>query len=218
MADELGSPKIWQAVVREENDWLKWENHGFLRWFEGAVACIWCIGGRPKSFASEEDFFHTTYTYTLAFARALSLVMLAPRFRFCYLSCWGADPTESKFRPIDKLHAYLKGKTEMALFGIVGALVARGWELYTFRPGTVLDKAGEIGKNGFGGIKGMVVPTIDIRLLEVAVMDVAIHGYGEDGVSIFFENKEILMKAEEVNRLEEERTSLGACKARRNRC
>jgi hypothetical protein len=137
------------------------------------IIYIRCIGGRPKSFASEEDFFHTTYTYTLAFARALSLVMLAPRFRFCYLSCWGADPTESKFRPIDKLHAYLKGKTEMALFGIVGALVARGWELYTFRPGTVLDKAGEIGKNGFGGIKGMVVPTIDIRLLEVAVMDVS---------------------------------------------
>lgn len=211
MPDELGSPKIWQAVVREEQDWMEWSNHSFLQWFEGASACIWCIGGRPKAFETRQEFFHATYTYPLAFARALATVALAPRFRLCYLSCWGADLTESKFRPIDKLHAYMKGKTEKALFGVIaaGALsYSIGWELYTFRPGSVLNKDGMINRNGFKGIKGMVVPTIEISLLEAAVVDVAMHGYGEDGMSIFFENREIISQGIEAQELEAEELKL----------
>lgn len=91
------------------------------------------------------------------------------------MSSWGADLTEKKFRVFDKRNAYLKGRTEKALFSLTREATAeKGWELYTFRPGTVLDNQGQITRNGFKGVFGSVVPSISVKVLTAAILDVSV--------------------------------------------
>lgn len=134
-----------------------------------------CIGGLPKSSSSTADYITTTTTLPLSAARAFSpLATLERKFRFVYLSTYNADVTESKWRPIEKKSAYLNGRTERALFELTkNHPLQVQYELYTFRPGSVLDWMGQVSGNGFCGKVGRLwVPTVPVRVLAKAMVDV----------------------------------------------
>lgn len=135
-----------------------------------------CIGGLPKSSSSSAAYVTTTTTLPLSAAQAFSpLATLERKFRFIYLSTYHADVTESKWRPFEKQSAYLNGRTERALFELTkNHPLQVQYELYTFRPGSVLDWMGQVSGNGFCGKVGRLwVPTVPVRVLAKAMVDVS---------------------------------------------
>lgn len=191
LPDELGSPKIRQVICREEFEWLEW-GPSMMRWVDESEACIWyapetsspqnsadfarCIGGLPKSSSSSAAYITTTTTLPLSAARAFSpLATLERKFRFIYLSTYHADVTESKWRPFEKTSAYMNGRTERALFELTkNHPLQVQYELYTFRPGSVLNWMGQVSGNGFCGKVGRLwVPTVPVRVLAKAMVDVS---------------------------------------------
>lgn len=201
LPDELGSPKIRQVICKEEFEWLEW-GPSMMRWVDGSEACIWygsranfplltiviiltsiarCIGGLPKSSSSSAAYVTTTTTLPLAAAQAFSpLATFERKFRFIYLSTYQADVTESKWRPFEKKSAYLNGRTERALFELTkNHPLQVQYELYTFRPGSVLDWMGQVSENGFCGKVGRLwVPTVPVRVLAKAMVDVSFFNVG----------------------------------------
>lgn len=146
--------------------------------FESADTVVYsrCIGGLPKSSPSTAAYITTTTSLPLSAARAFSpLATLERKFRFLYLSTYHADVTESKWRPFEKESAYLNGRTERALFELTkNHPLQVQYELYTFRPGSVLDWMGQVSGNGFCGKVGRLwVPTVPVRVLAKAMVDVS---------------------------------------------
>lgn len=94
--------------------------------------------------------------------------------------------TESKWRPFEKESAYLNGRTEQALFELTkNHPLQVQYELYTFRPGSVLDWMGQVSGNGFCGKVGRLwVPTVPVRVLAKAMVDVSFIFLG---VNVVFE-------------------------------
>lgn len=145
------------------------------------VAHSRCIGGLPKSSSSTAAYITTTTSLPISAARAFSpLATLERKFRFLYLSTYHADVTESKWRPFEKKSAYLNGRTERALFELTkNHPLQVQYELYTFRPGSVLDWMGEVSGNGFCGKVGRLwVPTVPVRVLAKAMVDVSFIFHG----------------------------------------
>lgn len=101
---------------------------------------------------------------------------------------------------------YAKGRTESDLFVLSQKHPVQGqFELYTFRPGDPPEnkEAGANGqvvpvknRSGGGGVKeklkNWMQPICPNDVLAAAMLGVSITGFGEEGVSVFFENREIL--------------------------
>ncbi|RPB00663.1 hypothetical protein L873DRAFT_760215 [Choiromyces venosus 120613-1] len=192
LPDELGSPKIRQVLLRTEEEWLSWNSAGMSRWLEGCEACIWCLGGPSRNFlpssgngdgagdGGEEVYKKVTHDYTLTAANSLShLATPTQKFRFCYLSAWSADVTERKWRPFEKKSAYIKGRTEKSLFEFTKDHPLQVmFELYTFRPGSVVGLDGKVGRNGFSaGLGRVLAPRVGVLELAGAMVDVGFHSH-----------------------------------------
>ncbi len=94
--------------------------------FANHQACIWALGISQNA-VNETEYITITHDYTIAAAKAISLVN--PDMRFIFVSGMGADSTEqSRF-----LFGRIKGKTENDLIKEGGLK-----EIYTVRPGGVL--------------------------------------------------------------------------------
>ncbi|KAF8455777.1 hypothetical protein BDZ91DRAFT_626506, partial [Kalaharituber pfeilii] len=136
LPDELGSRKLRTIV---HSDFTNYPSSLVAQITAFSPdACIWCIGGSRSNFSTQAEFELVSHTYTLAAARMLSEIAAASekRFRFVYLSGWGADITESKWRPFDKDTMYVKGRVESDLFALTRKHPQpEKFELYTFRPG-----------------------------------------------------------------------------------
>lgn len=131
--------------------------------------------GTSPAATTPESYVRTTYTYPISAATAFSpLASLESKFRFCYLSTWNADVTERKWRPFDKTSSYINGRTERSLFELTkNHPLQVQYELYTFRPGSVLDHRGEITGKGFRGrFAKAVAPTVPVGILARAMIDV----------------------------------------------
>lgn len=87
----------------------------------GYDACFFCLGVSSVGM-KEADYYKTTYTLTLSFAKTLS--SLNPGMTFCYVSGSGTDSSE-KGR---LMWARIKGKTENDLMKLPFKAV------YNFRP------------------------------------------------------------------------------------
>lgn len=87
---------------------------------------------------------------------------------------------ESKWRPFEKTSAYLNGRTKRALFELTkNHPLQVQYELYTPRPGNVLDWMKQVSGNGFRGkVRRLWVPTVPVRVLVKAMVDVSLFGAG----------------------------------------
>lgn len=132
-----------------------------------------------------------------------------------YLSGWGADVTGGGkiwgkgLRGGDGIEMAVKGNAEKDLFclsrgaggGIEGATA--GFDLYTFRPGDppqdgqIASKQAAHHAGMKGKLKSWMQPTCPNEVLAAAMVGVAMKGFGEQGVSVFFENREILVVGRE---------------------
>ena len=92
--------------------------------FEGADACLFCLGVSAAGM-SEERYERITRDYTLAAARALWSV--SPDLSFCYISATGAD-SEEKSRI---MWARVRGALENRLLELDGG------PTWIFRPGYI---------------------------------------------------------------------------------
>lgn len=148
-------------------------------------------------------------------------------FRFVFLSGYGAVVSGKRnawewVRGGDALEMAIKGRAERELFRLssgigIGIADSPGdiphptptpkFELYTFRPGDPPQSGapqpgpGNGGGGGGGGVKeklkNWMQPTCPNEVLAAAMIGVAIKGFGEEGVSVFFENREILVVGRE---------------------
>lgn len=129
-----------------------------------------------------------------------------------YLSGWGADVTGGGkvwgkgLRGGDAIEMAVKGRAEKDLFclsrgaegGVDGATV--GFDLYTFRPGddgNITSKQAAHHGRVKEKLKSWMQPTCPREILAAAMVGVSMKGFGEQGVSVFFENREILVVGRE---------------------
>lgn len=89
---------------------------------KGYNGCLFCLGISSVGM-KEQDFYKSTYTLTMNFAKALS--DLNPEMVLCYISGAGTDSTEKG----KVMWARIKGKTENDLMKLPFKKV------YNFRPG-----------------------------------------------------------------------------------
>jgi len=219
LPDELGSRKLRTLIHKDFSDLtsLRSEITNFR-----PDACIWCLGGSRKSFPTLEKYEKVTVEYSLAGAKIFSDICFEDggrKLRFVYLSGWGANVTGGHswvkgWRGGDFLEMAVKGRVEKDLFrlsrGIESGIedVVAPFDLYTFRPGDpphdaqgkgLVHGAGAVAASG--GLKAklkiLMQPTCPNEVLAAAMLGVALKGFGEEGISVFFENKEILAVGKE---------------------
>ncbi|RPB29071.1 hypothetical protein L211DRAFT_845096 [Terfezia boudieri ATCC MYA-4762] len=214
LPDELGSRKLRTLIHKDFSDLTPLLST--ITSFR-PDACIWCLGGPRKVFPTLEEFQKVTVQYPLHAAQLFSEVCTrdARRLKFVYLSGWGADVTGGRkiwgkgLMGGDGIEMAVKSHAEKDLFclsrsaerGIEGATA--GFDLYTFRPGDppqdghIASKQAAHCAGMKGKLKSWIQPTCPNEVLAAAMVGVAMKGFGEQGVSVFFENREILVVGRE---------------------
>ena len=99
------------------------------------AGCVWALGGKASDERDAGAYERATYTFTLAFARAVAARLQRP-FRFGYLSGMGADPSGRSSFPWEKMTRHLKGRTERDLAGLTQEFPL--FRATSFRPGGIL--------------------------------------------------------------------------------
>jgi hypothetical protein len=110
-------PKLKEIVHADFFDWSAIESQ-----FTGYNACYFCLGISSVG-VSKEDYYKTTYSLTLSFAKTLA--KQNPDMVFCYISGAGTDSLEKGTG-----WAAVKGKTENEIIRIF----KNG---FAFRPGFI---------------------------------------------------------------------------------
>jgi uncharacterized protein YbjT (DUF2867 family) len=115
----ISHPKIKEIVLQNLGDLSPIQEQ-----LVGYDGCLFCLGTTSVG-KSEKDYYHTTYTLTLNFAKTLS--KYNPEATFCYISGAGTDSTEKG----GSVWARVKGKTENDLMKLPFK------QVYAFRPGFI---------------------------------------------------------------------------------
>ncbi|KAL7962859.1 hypothetical protein V8C34DRAFT_323424 [Trichoderma compactum] len=129
MADDAKDPRI-NVIIHKDFDQY---NASVLEKLKDAQGCVWALG-ISQSKVSKDEYIKITKDYTLAAARAFSMLSTGKDhpFRFVYVSGEGATQEPSRFTTI---FARTKGETEVGLATMSNEL--RTIRAYTVRLGGV---------------------------------------------------------------------------------
>lgn len=163
-------PKIEEIIHNNFNDIAS-----IIERLKNYDACYFCLGVSSIGM-SEEAYTKVTYTLTLDFAKALSIVN--PQMTFCSVSGASTDSTESG----KQMWARVKGKTENDLMKLPFKAV------YNFRPAFMKPTKGAKNIKGIYKVINILFPLMRafsssyfLTLEEVgkAMINVTIRGYGK---------------------------------------
>lgn len=176
-------PKLKEIVHADFFDWSAIESQ-----FTGYNACYFCLGISSVG-VSKEDYYKTTYSLTLSFAKTLA--KQNPDMVFCYISGAGTDSLEKGTG-----WAAVKGKTENEIIRIF----KNG---FAFRPGFIKPIKGLTKTHSFYKYINWLYPLgralypagfTTLQELAAAMVQVTKNGYSKRVV----EGKDIIALAEGV--------------------
>ncbi|PSN70903.1 hypothetical protein BS50DRAFT_570339 [Corynespora cassiicola Philippines] len=190
--------KKWENIVVE--DFEQYPDDIMAR-LQGAVGCIWAIGGLANKFPNYETLHKANVAYPIAaaqkFAEALAPKMeRGHRFRFVFTSGAMAERDQQKQLWSMRDSRLVKGEAELGLLDIAKSM-PDSFETLIARPGFVLGR-GDF-KSFVFGLAGQK-NTISVQDLAFALVDMVIHGSDVFGGKNTFDNLSLVRRAQKLQK------------------
>ncbi|PVH94493.1 hypothetical protein DM02DRAFT_693001 [Periconia macrospinosa] len=192
----ISNHEKWENILLE--DFRDYHPDAIAR-MQGAVGCIWAIGGLLPKFSNYEDFRNANFVYPVATARKFAET-LAPKpgskgcFRFVYTSGALAERDQQKQLWTMRESRLIKGETETTLLNIAST-TKDSFDTLIARPGFVLGK---------GDVKSFLLSftgeakTITVEDLASDLIDMAVHGADGFGGLNTADNVALVRRAKEL--------------------
>ncbi|KAF1852055.1 uncharacterized protein K460DRAFT_392203 [Cucurbitaria berberidis CBS 394.84] len=186
----------WESILLE--DFEHYPSDAIAR-MQGAVGCIWAIGGLANRFSNYETLHKANVVYPVTAARKFAETLasnLGPehRFRFVYTSGALAERDQQKQLWTMRDSRLVKGEAELSLLDIANSKTD-SFEMLIARPGFVLGK-GDV-KSYLLGFTGQT-RTILVHDLASILVDMAVHGAEVIGGQDTADNLTLVNRAKEL--------------------